>query len=245
MTSSLPQSLIDLEDLTRRLNEKDARLKLSEAKYRGLFESLKDAVLLVDCETGIIIEGNPIACLLYGYPVGDLIGRPLDSLCPTCNDGPTPIFDSPLINQKYNLRKDGTTFPVEFSSSILTLDGQKIGILVIRDISERCRISREVQVSEHRLKAVLDHLEFGVLICRNDRIIFTNHETAVLTGYSVEDLMDMESQALFPHCFPLSTDPCTIAMRCSDGTERPVKVRTSTIERLEGEVIISLYLSGA
>ena len=47
----------------------------SEVKFRRMFETAHDGILLIDCETGEIIDVNPYFCLLLGYPKDDVIGN--------------------------------------------------------------------------------------------------------------------------------------------------------------------------
>src|SRR6476660_431320 len=52
-------------------------LGASEARYRRLFETAQDAILILDGDTGEIADANPFVIELLGYPLASLIGRQL------------------------------------------------------------------------------------------------------------------------------------------------------------------------
>ena len=54
------------QDITERKAAEEA-LRESEARYRSLFQSNQAIMLLIDPETGEIVDGNPAACSFYGY----------------------------------------------------------------------------------------------------------------------------------------------------------------------------------
>src|SRR5471030_3295756 len=54
-----------------------AALRKSELRYRRLFESAQDGILILDGETGAITDVNPFLLDLLGYPSDEMIGRHL------------------------------------------------------------------------------------------------------------------------------------------------------------------------
>ena len=49
----------------------------SEQRYRRLFESAQDGILILDALSGSIVEVNPFLCDLLGYAAADLVGLKL------------------------------------------------------------------------------------------------------------------------------------------------------------------------
>jgi two-component system CheB/CheR fusion protein len=47
----------------------------SEKRYRRLFESAKDGILILDAETGLLVDVNPFLTELLGYRHEDLCGN--------------------------------------------------------------------------------------------------------------------------------------------------------------------------
>ncbi|MDQ4143958.1 MAG: response regulator [Actinomycetota bacterium] len=115
-----------------------------------ILESAGEGVLGVDLK-GRTTFANPTATLLTGYEVDELIGRQLhDVLEPSRPDGkPYPWSESPVfesmrdgmvrrVSTDVYRRKDGSSFPVEYSSTPIRRGGHTVGAVVtFRDISER------------------------------------------------------------------------------------------------------------
>ena len=111
-------------------------LKDSENKYRILFSTEKDALILLEKETYNIIEVNEAACLLYGYSQEemlklnktDLSAEPEKTL-----KGKQEFKER--IELRYHKKKDGTLLLVDISSSIFELKGRQVILVAIRDMT--------------------------------------------------------------------------------------------------------------
>src|SRR5690348_14033924 len=60
-------------------------LEASESRYRRLFETAKDGILILDGDTGRIIDANPFIQDMLGYAGNDLIGKALWEIGPVKN----------------------------------------------------------------------------------------------------------------------------------------------------------------
>ncbi len=138
-----------IEDVTERKRAKDA-LAESEEKYRLLFATESDTIMVIDAETRQMLDVNDAAVKMYGYSreefleltVMDVTGEPdqtEDTFRQTLED---KLHKTPL---RYHRKKDGARFPVEVSASSFTLQGRQVVCEIIRDITERVR-SREALV---------------------------------------------------------------------------------------------------
>ena len=58
------------------------KLADSEARYRRLFETAKDGILILDAATGTIDDVNPFLIEMLGYPYEDLVGKKLWQIGP-------------------------------------------------------------------------------------------------------------------------------------------------------------------
>src|SRR5664279_2155203 len=71
------------DELTMSERERaDNDLRASETRYRQLFESAKDGILILDAETGKVVDANPFLISLLGYSHADLLGRSVWDLGP-------------------------------------------------------------------------------------------------------------------------------------------------------------------
>lgn len=151
------RNLVDITDY-REINE---NLGDSEIRYRRLFESSKDGILLIDAVSGKILNLNPTMTYLLGYTREELLGKELweaDAFKRagyTKNDfielqikGDIRYSDMPIMT------KDGKTTSVEFVSTVYVADHAKVIQCNIRDITERKRVENALKDSEARLKGL-------------------------------------------------------------------------------------------
>ena len=140
-----------------------SQISKSEEKFRGLFESAPDAVLIVD-KNGRIVLTNKQAHQILGYQKGELINSPVEIVVPESvqiihrkhrekfTQNPYPRF----MNAQYKLsakHKLGHTIPVEINLSPLDSDNEKLIICTLRDITLRNNRERELELLNEIMSA--------------------------------------------------------------------------------------------
>src|SRR5215212_2861112 len=148
--------------------ERAARLQAEEAqvRFRGLFEGVPDAILVIDAG-GHFIEANAAACRLLGYDLDALLTMSLSDLLssPEAAEAQVARFgDAGAWRTESELmRRDGTHVPVEIWSRRLDLPTGPIGLSVVRDISaqlEADQIREEVLTAiSHDLRSPLNSIK--------------------------------------------------------------------------------------
>ncbi len=130
-------------------------MEQSELRYRTLFESANDGIFLIDPESGNIIDANPQAELITGYPRRELIGlcfadlspsRQLELLQDTLEQSGEAA--SAALEETKILRKDGQTVPVEARARSLMLHGRPVYLMNVRDISRRKALEKQLLQAE-------------------------------------------------------------------------------------------------
>jgi PAS domain S-box-containing protein len=196
------------QDITERKLAEEA-MKTSETKYRRLFEAAKDGILLLDADTGHIIDVNPYLVEMLGLPYREFIGKPLWELGYFRDIIASKANFLELQKSKYiryedlPLRTvDGREMKVEFVSNIYQVENNKIIQCNIRDITKRKLAEEEV----NKLNEILKHRAAALEIANNELEAF---------AYSVSHdlrapLRSMEgfSQALLEDCFDILNDEC-------------------------------------
>ncbi|HLN71720.1 MAG TPA: PAS domain S-box protein [Prolixibacteraceae bacterium] len=169
----------------------EERLRESEIKYRTFFESSIDGILLTDA-LGNTLDANPAVCNMFGYSEEEMIEIGKKGLL-----DPEDNQLAHLLNQRNQhgraqgevsfMRKDGTKFPAEISSSLfMGSDNNLRGSVIIRDISERRNINETVL----KLSRAVDQTGEAIVITDKDGLIeYVNHAYEVLTGYTLEEVM--------------------------------------------------------
>lgn len=165
-------------DITDRKVMEDS-LSESEERFYRLFEVSPDGILLLDPETSRILDCNPAACIMNGYSREELIGQSIDILNHSVltpdemmlmdasgfnvqRDIPNSETYVDLIRRKgflkyvtFHRHKDGTAFPVEVSTILMSLAGREVLVGFDRDISERIAAERE-HLEHQRLHTALE-----------------------------------------------------------------------------------------
>ncbi len=118
-----------------------------QVRYQMLFEHAHDIFLFVRLNDGLILEANKAAEKAYGYTRTELLGmniaalrapetRPLleahlNQVRSTANRHEGVVFET------CHMRKDGSRIPVEVSSLGVSIDGEKVSLSIIHDITHR------------------------------------------------------------------------------------------------------------
>ena len=64
-------------EVGREQKRSEHSLQVSEARYRRLFETAQDGILILDADTGQITDVNPYLIKMLGYPQEDFLGKKL------------------------------------------------------------------------------------------------------------------------------------------------------------------------
>lgn len=132
------------------------RHKESEERFRAVWETAVDAMILTD-QHGIVIDANPSYYCLYGYKADEIVGKDFTIIFPeelrqSAQERYAVLFRGPLITQPLEtiiIRADGTSRIVEAHYSFLSSKGTRTAMLsIIRDITERKRAIEREQVEE-------------------------------------------------------------------------------------------------
>lgn len=134
------------------LIEQKNALYQSEALFRETVEFAPDGLLIVD-EDGMIVLANSAVQSIFGYRQSELIGKPVEVLVPDAArqkhrasraayaKAPTRrnmLSGLDIVGQT----KDGASIPVEVSLGPANLQGDRVTLAIIRDVSERRQLER-------------------------------------------------------------------------------------------------------
>jgi formate hydrogenlyase transcriptional activator len=140
----------------------DEALKISETRYRRLFETAQDGILLLNADTGNIFDVNPFLLKMLGYSHEDFIGRKLWEIGPFKDIAASKLRFSELQKNGYVRyehlpleTKDGRPIDVEFVSNVYLVDQEEIIQCNIRDITLR-------KQAEEALRKAYDEMDLRV-----------------------------------------------------------------------------------
>src|SRR5258708_33139368 len=126
--------------------------RASELRYRRLFETAKDGILLLDADTARITDVNPFLQDMLGYSHAELIGKALWEIGPIKDIAASRDAMNQLQKKEYvryeNLpleTKAGQHIQVEFVSNVYLVDGWRVIQCNVRDVTARKRAEQSLQ----------------------------------------------------------------------------------------------------
>ncbi|MFA6449000.1 MAG: PAS domain S-box protein, partial [bacterium] len=137
-------------------------LRESEIRYRRLFESAKDGILILDAETGVVNDVNPFLMDILGYSREQFVGATIWELGFIKNIVANKEHFEKLQSEKYIRYEDmpletddGRRIDVEFVSNVYLENNKKVIQCNIRDITARKRVEKELKQHRERLEELV------------------------------------------------------------------------------------------
>ncbi len=197
-------------DITERKKIEEA-IRLSEARYRSLYEGMMDSYVSVDMD-GRIRQFNQAYQNMVGYEPDELCQLTYHDLTPEkWHAFEAEITEKQVIERGYSdiyekeyIRKDGTVFPVELRASLIRDEaGNPTGMwAIIRDISERKIIEQTLRESEARYRELLDNSMQGVIVFQDMRVVYTNQAVTDALGYTQSELNSLPPAEILRRVHP-------------------------------------------
>ncbi len=160
-----------IRDISARRHAEEER-RDSEARFRVLFESAPDAIVIVNRE-GRIVLVNAQAEKWFGYIRDELLGQPVELLIPerfrTDHQSYRQAYtENPLVRPMgvgcdlYGRHKDGSEIPVEVTLSPLKIERELFVISIIRDITARKQSEQAQREAQAKYQELVNNLRVGV-----------------------------------------------------------------------------------
>ncbi len=155
---SVESIVINFRDITERKLAEE-KLINSEVSYRRLFEAAKDGILILDAETGVVLDVNPFLLEILGSPKEDICGKELWELGFFKDIAANKSNFLELQQKEYIRYEDlplestrGRRLNVEFVSNVYEVDHRRVIQCNIRDITERKLTDEKLRESEQTLR---------------------------------------------------------------------------------------------
>ena len=170
------------------------KIRDSEEKYRTLINTANDAILVIDPESGLIVEANNKASEMLGFSERDLIGMPEASLYPKSADESAQLLAA-RVDGKHSRelelqRANGTRLPVEVSASATELKGKPVIVGIFRDIRERVEAQAILRRSEERFGYLMQNLSDVITVVAVDgTMLYHSPSIERVAGYKPSELL--------------------------------------------------------
>jgi PAS domain S-box-containing protein len=189
-------------DVTEKKGAEDA-LRESEEKFRAVVEDLAEGMLLLDPDTLRVLQANPAAGRMFGYPPAELVGLALYDLC--AHDRASVDANRERVarsgrlaahRRKYRHR-DGSLLDLDLSASLIRHGGRPLHAVVFRDVGEQVRAEAALRESEERFRGAIEHAPIGMaLVAPDGRFLRVNPALCGILGYEPGELLARTFQDL-------------------------------------------------
>ncbi len=241
-------------DITERRRTEEA-LRESEKKYRSLFETKSEAVILLDSETKEFIDVNEAACVLYGYSREEMLGFTPKDISAEIEDtyrvlnAAVESDEKQYVKQRLHRKKNKEIIFVETSNSVISINSRMIICSTHRDVTEQKQAEQALKESEERYRMLAQKSPFGVAILKGKKYTYTNPKFEEIFGYTLDDFQTAAEWRNLVYPDPQlredgvdawikekkqagvdKTRPRTFTIVHKDGSEKVVLFRSTTLK---------------
>ncbi len=189
------------------LKKAELALKESEARYKAIFESTNEGVLITDIEKKHLMYFNPAFCRMFGYNEQELGKMTVYDLHPKEH---SQNIDTHFSTQKRDgkisaanipcIRKDGTVFFANLNTATVTIGQRQCSVGFFTDVTERKLNEEALRESEIRYKTIFETAREGILIVdiENRRFRYANPAVCRMFGYTAEEMTRLTVSDIHP-----------------------------------------------
>ncbi|RMH70303.1 MAG: PAS domain S-box protein, partial [Gemmatimonadetes bacterium] len=189
-----------LQEVATQLEHEIEGRKVSEQRYRDIFENATVAIFIHDAQNGTILDANQKTLELFGYDslealqahtVGELsAGYPPYSQAEALHHIEQAKLKGVQRFEWLAKHRDGTLFWVEVELKFIVIDGNEWVMAFSREIDSQKKAELALQQSQRRLQSILDTVHMIVVtLDRTGNITYTNDYFLNLTGWSREEVI--------------------------------------------------------
>ena len=143
--------------LLRIVHRQQRQLRMSEERYRALFEQARDGIGVVRLSDHHLVEANTRACEILGLRQQECVNRDIRQLLRTSNPNIQPDIvpapnGQPAGESELTIQTaEGESLPVAVSFTPLSTDGEQVMIMALRDLSQRKKLEADREEMERQL----------------------------------------------------------------------------------------------
>jgi len=232
----------------------DSRLQSTEMRYRRLFESAQEGILILNAQTGQVEDVNPFLVNLLGYSRQELLGNKLWEIGPFKNSKACRSAFEGLQCASYVrcedlslTTRDGRVISVEFVSSAYEVSGGKVLQCNIRDVTRR----KQLDEARSKLAAIVEASDDAIIgEDLGGLVVSWNAAAERLFGYRAGEVIGESVNRIIPpdfqaeqliimdrvrHGEPL--DHFETARIARDGLRIPVSLTVAPIRDADGAIV--------
>lgn len=182
----------------------------AESRYKQIFETNRAIKLLLDPETGAIIDANPAALQFYGYSREAFLQlkiQDINQLSPgeVMEELEAARREERLYFQFRHRLGSGEIRDVEIYSGPVDLQGKTLLFSIVHDVTARIGIERELRLREEYFRSLIDYAPDVITVVSEDgKIKFQSPAVERVLGYTPTEMVGKD---LFGHFHPDDEGP--------------------------------------
>ena len=205
-------------------------LKASELRYRRLFETAKDGILILDYDTGMIVDVNPFLMNLLNYTYQEFIKKHIWDIGIFKDIVASKAAFTELQKNSYVRYEDlplsmdnGKKIDVEFVSNVYLVKDKKVIQCNIRDITDRKIVEKKLQETSNYLENLINSASVPIIVWDSSfKIRKFNNAFEKLTGKSKDDVIGKDLSIVFPEEETVKRIKLTMKGEIFESVEIPV-----------------------
>ena len=217
----------------------------SELRYRRLFETAQDGILILDASTGQVVDANPFMKDLLGYSQEEFLGKKLWEIGPFKGEEVSKLVFGELQHAdqvRYEgLRletKDGRRVEVEFVSNTYLVDKKPLIQCNIRNITERKQVEEELRRKNAFLEAQMDSTLDGIFVVDDKgKIIFQNQQMIDLWKIPLQIAGNKDNAPQIQFIASQTKNPQQFADKAAHLYSHPDEISRDEVELIDGTVL--------
>jgi len=251
---------ISIRDVTDRKKAEEA-LRLSEEKYKGLFENARDVIVLFDLK-GNVTSINKAAEEEYGFKNSEMLGKNMlkfvsKKYWPKLLSDVAQIALGKTAKGKIDIHTPKGDKIAEYRSNPIFSDNRVVGIqTILEDITEREVMEKTSIESEEKWRSLVEMAPDGIYLSDlKGTFIDGNKAAEEITGFKREELIGKSflklgllpkkeilkaATLLAKNALGKPTGPDEITLRQKNGTEVPVEIRTFPVKIQNRTVVLGI-----
>jgi two-component system CheB/CheR fusion protein len=223
-------------DITERKQAEDA-LRASEQRFRTLFDDHQAPFLLVDPDTGAIVDANASATKFYGYTrdelrslyIHDINTLPREEVAARRREalaGPHTPFIFP------HRLKNGEMRTVEVHSSLVNVAGRSLLFSIVHDVTERMQAEEQMRESEERFRTLVESAPEPIFVQTRGNFAYLNEAAVRLFG--AQSPAELLGSPVLERFHPEDREAVQARIRQLNESRQAVSQRQESCLRMDG-----------